>query len=285
MGKPEPVEVTRRKPVYQIRQTNQRPSWWRRHEAILWPTGTVVALLLIWEAACRLFGIADYVLPSPTKVAAVMVDRGSFLLWHASITTIEILAGFLLSLVVGVLLAVLITASRTFERAVFPLLIISQAVPKIAVAPLLLVWFGFGWEPKMLVAFLIAFFPVVIDTVTGIQSVPRAMYDLARSMGASRLQTMTRFVMPHALPHMFAGTKVAITLAVSGAIIGEFVGADKGVGYVLLLANGRMETAMVFAGIIVLSVVAMLLFYILQFVERLCLPWHVSTQVAKHGGM
>ncbi|HEV8261318.1 MAG TPA: ABC transporter permease, partial [Burkholderiales bacterium] len=213
------------------------------------------------------------------------LEHGSYLLWHAAVTTLEILAGFVLSLVVGVLIAVLIVWSKAFERAILPLLVVSQAVPKIAVAPLLLVWFGLGWEPKMLVAFLIAFFPVVIDTVTGMQSVPTAMRDLARSMGTSRLQTMTRFIMPHALPNLFSGIKVAITLAVSGAIIGEFVGADKGIGYVLLLANGRMETALLFAGIVILSIIAMLLFYIAEFIERLCLPWHVSAQVLPHGRM
>jgi NitT/TauT family transport system permease protein len=278
-------EVATRQPVYQVRHTVQVPAWYRRHASILWPLATVIVMLVIWEAGCRMAGIPDYILPSPTKVASVGLERGEYLLWHATVTTLEILAGFMLSLIVGVMIAILITASRTFEQAIYPILIVSQAVPKIAVAPLLLVWFGFGWEPKMLVAFLIAFFPVVIDTVTGIQSVPTAMHDLARSMGASRLQTMTRFVMPHALPHLFSGIKVAITLAVSGAIIGEFVGADKGIGYVLLLANGRMETPLVFAGIIILSVVAMLLFYVIQFVERLCLPWHVSTQISTHGRM
>jgi len=276
--------TTRRQPIYQVRPVDPLP-WYRRTESILWPMATITVMLLIWEATSRIFHIPIYILPAPSKVVSVGLEHGSYLLWHSAVTTVEILAGFAVSLVVGVLIAILIIWSKAFERAVLPLLVVSQAVPKIALAPLLLVWFGFGWEPKMLVAFLVAFFPVVIDTVTGMQSVPTAMRDLARSMGTSRLQTMTRFIMPHALPNLFSGIKVAITLAVSGAIIGEFVGADKGIGYVLLLANGRMETALMFSGIVILSVIAMLLFYSVQFIEKICLPWHVSTHVLPHGRM
>lgn len=276
--------VATRQPIYQVRPVDRLP-WYRRTESVLWPFATIATSLLLWQAASRIFEIPAYILPAPTDVLSVGLEHWRYLLWHSAVTTGEILTGFTVSVVAGVLIAVLIVWSKSFERAVLPLLVVSQAMPKIAVAPLLLVWFGFGWEPKVLVAFLIAFFPVVIDTATGMQSIPNAMRDLARSMGTSRLQTMTMFIMPHALPNMFSGIKVAITLAVSGAIIGEFVGADKGIGYVLLLANGRMETALVFSGIFILSVIAVALFYVVQFIEKLCLPWHVSTQIVPHGRM
>jgi NitT/TauT family transport system permease protein len=173
---------------------------------------------------------------------------------------------------------------RPFERIMLPILIVSQTIPKIAIAPLFLIWFGLGWEPKVLIAATIAFFPVVISMVTGMQSMPISLLELAKSMGTSRFQTMTRFRMPYALPSLFAGIKVSITLAVLGAIVGEFMGAAQGLGYILLRAGGLMETPLMFAAVVVLAAVGMLLFYVAQIVQRICLPWHVSTQIEVRDG-
>lgn len=245
---------------------------------VAFPVGTILIIVAIWEAICRLFDVPTYLLPPPSDVLALMAKRTDLLLYHATVTSGEIIVGFALSTVVGVVLALLITNYRIFERSIYPLLIVSQAVPKAALAPIFIVWFGLGWEPKVVVVVLIAFFPIVIDLVAGIRSVPPSMLKLAKSMGASRFDTMRKFVVPHALPHFFSGLKVAITLAVSGAIIGEFVGADRGLGYLLLFANGQLDTNLLFASIIILSFLGVILFYLLLAVERLCMPWRSAIQ-------
>lgn len=243
-----------------------------------YPIITVVVVLIVWELACRIFSIPDVLLPAPTTLAHTMVKRADVLLLNTAVTSVEILFGFLLSIVVGVALALVITNSRTVERALYPLLIVSQAVPKVALAPLFVVWFGFGWEPKILVTVLIAFFPIVVSLTTGIRSVPVAMRKLALSMGASRVDTLKSFLIPHSLPHFFSGLKVAVTLAVGGAIVGEFVGAERGLGYLLLFANGQMDTDLVFASIICLALLGIVFFYLLLLIEKRCLPWHVSSE-------
>ncbi len=260
------------------RGTRRRARLSERVGDIAYPVGTIVAILVIWEIACRQFDIPAYLLPPPSSVLATIVARYDLLAMHTLVTTGEILVGFLLSIVVGVVLALLITSFRPVERAIYPLLVISQAVPKVAIAPLFIVWLGFGWEPKVLVAVLIAFFPIVVDLVAGIRSVPSSMRKLALSMGANAYVTLYKFLIPHALPHLFAGLKVGVTLAVSGAIIGEFVGADRGLGYLLLFANGQMDTNLLFAAIVVLSVIGVVLFYLLLLIEAWLLPWHQTQQ-------
>jgi NitT/TauT family transport system permease protein len=261
-----------------LADTGDRGSISSRIADVAYPVGTVIVTLIVWELGCRIFKVPTYLLPPPSDVLSMMIRRMDMLAMHTLVTTIEIVAGFLLSIVVGVILALLITNYRGVERAIYPLLVISQAVPKVAIAPLFIVWLGLGWEPKVLVAVLIAFFPIVVDLVAGIRSVPVSLRKLALSMGASRYDTLMKFIVPHALPHFFSGLKVAITLAVSGAIIGEFVGADRGLGYLLLFANGQLDTNLLFACIAILSALGIILFYLLLLIESLCLPWHVSTQ-------
>lgn len=245
---------------------------------VAFPVSTILIIVALWEIGCRVFTMPTYLLPPPSDVFGLMLKRADLLFYHATITSIEIVVGFVLSIVIGIVLAVLITNYRFFERSIYPLLIVSQAVPKVALAPLFIVWFGMGWEPKVMVVILIAFFPIVIDLVAGVRSVPESMHKLARSMGASQFDTMRKFIVPHALPHFFSGLKVAITLAVSGAIIGEFVGADRGLGYLILFANGQLDTNLLFASIIVLSFMGVVLFYLLLAIERLCMPWRSAVQ-------
>ena len=258
------------------------PRAWARPGDVIYPVGTIIVILAIWEWACRQFAIPEYLLPPPTTVLATIVRRFDLLAMHTMVTTGEIIAGFLLSIVVGGVLALLIVNFRPFERAIYPLLVISQAVPKVAIAPLFIVWLGFGWEPKVLVAVLIAFFPIVVDLVAGIRSVPPSMRKLALSMGANRYVTLSKFLIPHALPHLFSGLKVAVTLAVSGAIIGEFVGADRGLGYLLLFANGQLDTNLLFATVVVLSVIGIVLFYLLLLLEAWLMPWHHAQRQDSH---
>ena len=172
-----------------------------------------------------------------------MVKDYRLLADHTWVTLGEVLAGYLLAIAVGIPLAALLAQFRIIENALYPLLIASQTIPKIAIAPILVVWFGFGLVPKMLVAFLICFFPIVVDTLIGLRSVPKEVLWLARSMGASQWKTFSKIQFPAALPHIFAGLKVASTLAVVGAVVGEFVAADRGLGYQLIVANGVLDVS------------------------------------------
>ena len=224
-----------------------------RVSSIAYPTLLVIALVLLWEAVTRVFSIPAFLLPAPSAVLASLAAHADLLLTNTWITTLEILFGFGLSIIVGVPLALAIFLWPPFARSVFPLLVSSQAMPKVAIAPLLLVWFGFGLLPKVLIAFLIAFFPVVINTAVGLSSIEREKIYLARSMGLSGTATFFKIRLPNALPAVFGGLKISVTLAVVGAVVGEFVGGDAGLGYLLMVANGSMDTALLFADLPVLN--------------------------------
>jgi len=193
----------------------------------------VLGVLVIWEAGTRMLEVPAFLLPPPSDIAVSFIANAPLLLFHGWITTAEILLGFALSIVVGIPLALAIFLWPTFSRSVLPLLVSSQAMPKVAVAPLFLVWFGFGLLPKVLIAFLIAFFPVVISTAVGLASIEPEKIYLARSMGFGATATFFKFRLPNALPAIFGGLKISITLAVVGAVVGEFVGGDVGLGYLL----------------------------------------------------
>jgi NitT/TauT family transport system permease protein len=242
--------------------------------SLAYPIGMMVAVLVVWEAATRLFSIPAYLLPAPSQIVKSMDTNSAVLIKESIGTTFEILLGFALSVAVGVPLALAIYLWRPFARAIYPLLVSSQAVPKVAVAPLFLVWFGFGLMPKVLIAFLIAFFPVVINTAMGLAALEREKIYLARSMGLGPLATFFKIQLPNALPSIFAGLKISITFAVVGAVVGEFVGGQGGLGYLLLIANGNMDTALLFAGIVALTVLGVVLFLLIGLVERLVLPPH-----------
>lgn len=242
--------------------------------SLVYPVGMIVAAFALWEAAARLFSIPPYLLPAPSAILLSMSKNSAVLIKESIGTTFEILLGFALSVVVGVPLALAIYLWRPFARAVYPVLVSSQAVPKVAIAPLFLVWFGFGLMPKVLIAFLIAFFPVVINTAMGLASLEREKIYLAQSMGLGPVATFFKIQLPNALPSIFAGLKISITFAVVGAVVGEFVGGQGGLGYLLLIANGNMDTALLFAGIVALTVLGIVLFALIGLLERLVLPPH-----------
>jgi len=251
--------------------------------SLAYPLGMMVAVLVVWEAAARVFSIPAYLLPAPSAIVRSMDSNAAVLIKESIGTTLEILLGFALSVAVGVPLALAIYLWRPFARAIYPLLVSSQAVPKVAVAPLFLVWFGFGLMPKVLIAFLIAFFPVVINTAMGLAALEREKIYLARSMGLGPFATFFKIQLPNALPSIFAGLKISITFAVVGAVVGEFVGGQGGLGYLLLIANGNMDTALLFAGIVALTVLGVVLFLLIGLVERMVLPPH-AVEHATLGG-
>jgi NitT/TauT family transport system permease protein len=249
---------------------------WDRLDRYGVPLGLAIALVVVWELGVRVGNIPAYLLPPPTAIFESLVNDWKVIYLNIYPTLIAIVGGFALSVVIGIPLATLIVFSRLAERMLYPPMIASQAIPKVAVAPLFVVWMGFGVIPKIWIAFLIAFFPVVIDTVVGLRSVQPEMLQLGRSMGGGTLRVFLKLRLPNALPNIFAGLKVAIALAVVGAITGEFVGSQSGLGYLLTSASGQMDTALVFAVLVTISVIAMLLFMVIEAVEKLVIPWHSS---------
>jgi NitT/TauT family transport system permease protein len=243
------------------------------------PVAGVLVFLAVWQTGVMLSKVPAYLLPAPTEIAQTFIDEFPRLLRHGWVTTYEMLLGYLLAVAIAIPLAIAITSSQRFDEFVMPTMLFFQVVPKVAIAPLFLVWFGVGAMPKILVAFLISFFPIVIDAAVGLRSMSSEMTDLARSMGASRTQIFTQFRLPTSLPYLFSGLKVAATLAIAGAVVGEFVGADKGLGYLLLVTNSNMETALMFSTLVALTFIGLVFFYSVEFLESLLIPWHVTHRV------
>jgi NitT/TauT family transport system permease protein len=241
----------------------------------------LVALLFLWELAVDLGRIPVFVLPAPSNIWASIVKNWSALLAHSWVTLLETLAGFGLSVVIGIPLAFFIVYSRIFDRIIYPMLVASQAVPKVALAPILLVALGYGIAPKIIVAFLIAFFPVVVNTVTGLASVDRDTLNLMHSMGASKMDVFRKVRFPHAVPSMIAGFKVAIAFAVVGAVVGEFVGSRSGLGYYMLLATGNFDTPLVFACVVFLTLMGIILFYTVGLLEVVLGRWNRTARIAQ----
>jgi NitT/TauT family transport system permease protein len=243
-----------------------------RRSEIVFPILVSIGLLVIWEVAVDLFKIPAFLFPAPSDILAACRDNAALLLRESRVTTIEILLGYFLSIVVGIPLALAIFQWPVFAKSIYPLLISSQAMPKVAIAPLFVVWFGFGFVPKVLIAFLIAFFPIVINTVMGLSSIEQEKIFLARSMGLSGFQTFRLIRFPNALPSIFAGLKISITLAVVGAVVGEFVGGDSGLGYQLMVANGAMNTPLLFAGVLALTILGLVLYGVIEIIEHFAMP-------------
>jgi len=242
-------------------------------QAVGLPLLSFVALIAFWEFAISAFQVPEYIVPAPSKFFARFYEARQLLWDHSRVTGGEVLAGFALAAVVSVPLALAIASVKVVERALYPLIIFLQLIPKIAVAPLFIVWFGFGPFPKVLLTFLLCFFPILVDSMTGFKSLdPRLLY-LTQSMGARPWQTFVFIRLPAALPFIFSGLKVAIVLAVTGAIVAEFVGSNAGLGYLLLRASSNLDTALTFAVLIALSVMGLALSYGVEAAEQLVMPW------------
>lgn len=234
---------------------------------------TLILIFAVWELLVRALEVPSYLVPTPCAVVREAVHAGPELLRHTWVTFSEIIIGFLLSVVIGVPLGILIIYSPWMEQVSYVLLVISQAVPKVALAPLFLVWLGFGLRTVLLLTFLISFFPIVISTVVGMRSIHPEMLSLAKALKATQMQTFLTFRLPVALPSIFGGLKVASTLAVVGAIVAEFVGSQEGLGYLILSANANFQTALSFAAIGILSLLGLALFYVVVFLEHRIVFW------------
>jgi NitT/TauT family transport system permease protein len=235
--------------------------------------GLAVVVLVVWEAVIRLFVVPAFVLPAPTAIIASLVENRAPLAVAARATAIEILLGFVLASVVGIAVALVIVRYERFGRALYPLIVLFQNVPKVALAPIFILWFGYDLAPKILLIVVIAFFPVAIDMLAGLQSVEPSFVSLMRSVGAGNGKILVRVRIPHSLPHLMAGLKVAITFSVIGAIVGEFAGANQGLGYVIQFASTQLDTPLIFAALVVVSVVGLIFYYLVEFAERVLVPW------------
>ena len=240
----------------------------------------IAAFLLVWEGAARLFHLPDYVLPAPSTILADGAAKWQSLLGGAAFTVQPMLLGFVVAVVLGVLIALAIAFSQGVRAIAYPLLVFLQIVPKIAVAPLFIIWFGYGLTPKVLLVFLLSFFPVVVAAITAFASIEPEILELARSTGAGRLRIFRMVQLPNALPSLFGGIKIAAALAATAAVVAEFVASDRGLGYLLMQYNGNLDTPMSFAAIFVLSAMGLALYGVVELIEGLAIPWHVSRRRA-----
>ena len=243
----------------------------------------LIGILVAWEVFVRSAGIKPYILPAPSVVLASLVQKLPTVLAAAGFTVQPMLIGFAIAVVIGILLALIVAFSSTLQDIIYPLIVFLQIVPKIAVAPLFIIWFGYGLMPKVLLVFLLSFFPIVVSAVTAFRSVDTDIMDLAKATGAGAWRIFWKVQVPHALPTLFTGIKVAAALSSTAAVVAEFVASDRGLGYLLLEYNGTLNTSMAFAVIIVLSAMGLVLYGIVEIIERLLIPWHVSRRIDETG--
>jgi len=235
----------------------------------------VVAFALWWVTTATGL-LPPYLVPSPAETWSAFADNLGYFASNTWVTLLETLIGFAIAVVVGEAVAIAMVYSPNLERTIYPVVLFAQVIPKIAIAPLFVVWLGFGIGPKIIVAVLMAFFPIVISGLAGLRDVDPEVLELTSTMGAGRFKVFRKIQFPASLPQLFSGLKVAATLAVTGAVVGEFVGANSGLGYVILQANGNVDTASLFVALIIMSIVGVLMFAAIQLIERLVIPWHAS---------
>ncbi|WP_102960799.1 ABC transporter permease [Mangrovicella endophytica] len=251
----------------------EMPAWRFVTDRWLPPVILSVITLLAWEAVVRIFAISPFIVPAPSAVAEALAANWGTLLQASIVTAEEILLGFVVSVVAGVALALLIVRFDWLGRALYPLVVLFQNVPKVALAPIFILWFGYGLAPKIILILVIAFFPVTLSMLAGMESVDRSLVSLMNSVGASRSQILLRIRVPHSLPNLMAGMKIAATLSVIGAIVGEFAGASDGLGYAIQFASTQLDTPLVFAALLLVSVLGIVFYYAAELLERLVVPW------------
>jgi NitT/TauT family transport system permease protein len=245
----------------------------RTLQMIIYPLLGIALILIAWQLYIHVFAINRIVLPSPVDILTASIVHWDTLLRESWPTFLESVLGFVLAIVIGIPFAVCVATSRVLNLTLYPILIATQSVPKVAIAPIILVWFGLGMQSKLVIAFLVAFFPIVVDTAAGIRATPEGLLELARSLRASSSQIFFKIQFPAALPFIFAGAKVAVTLALIGAVIGEFVGSTSGLGNLLLAANSQLDSPLAWAALVWLSLLGILLFAAVVVAERVVMPW------------
>ncbi len=230
----------------------------------------------LWEGLVRYYRVPVFVLPAPSLIVEEMIGNWLYLLTQLGWTVLAALIGVVIAILIGLAAGIAIAISRTADRMITPWLVVVHAVPKVVVAPLFLIWFGFGVQSEVFFVITFTFFPVVVATITGLKSADPDTLQMVRSMGATRLQMLTKIMFPNALPTILSGIKVAISLAPVGAVIGDFVASNQGLGHLLIRAVGDMDTGLAFAAVVLFSIFGVLLWRIAERVEQKLLPWHPS---------
>lgn len=251
----------------------ERPRSRAAAKQVLYPLASAVVFLLLWEGITRTFEIPTFILPTLSGVARTFVLEAATLPTHAWVTFIETLAGFLLAVSVGIGIALIIVHWQGFEWMVYPHLVLLRTVPIFAIAPLLIMWFGFGLAPKIIVSAVIAFFPIVINMTRGLRAVDYRILELMESVSASAWDVLVKVRLKASLPYLFAALKISITSSMVGAVVGEFLGADEGMGYLVIQASTRLDSELLFMAIIILAAMGVLLFFLVALLESSLVFW------------
>ena len=257
-------------------------SLWRNIVASRVLIASMIVGLIVWEIVVRAFHVPKFLVPAPTDVVNEFLGNQAWYWNHAYYTLAATLLGFGIAVVFGVVLAVIIISSRWVEQTIYAALVAFNSIPKVAIAPLFIIWVGTGFGSKVTMAAVISIFAIVINAVLGLRSIEPDLVDLAKSMGAGRAGLLLKVRFPNALPGLFSGMKVGISLALIGTIVGEFVASSSGLGYVIMTAQSTFATPRIFAALVLLAVMGTILFFIIDILERLILPWHVSNRL--HAG-
>jgi NitT/TauT family transport system permease protein len=254
----------------------RKPAWRRRLADVLWPLAAIGVVILIWQLYSTLFDVQLYVLAPPWESFKSAITNAGAIYPEALITIKEALIGLVIAILLGIPLALLIDASETLERLVYPILVSSQVIPLVAIAPILVLTLGFGTTPKIVIVVIFATFPIILESLVGLRSLAIEKIYLSRSVGASGRDFFLKIKLPNALPHVLTGVKLAGTLAVIGAVVAEFIAASEGLGHYVLAANANQDTTTMLGGIIWLAGIGIIMFLLLDILERLLIPWHVS---------
>jgi NitT/TauT family transport system permease protein len=245
-----------------------------KYKDACYPLGGALGILIFWQIFVSAFSIPDYLLPGPYAVFSTVFAEWALLGEHTLTTMYETTVGFACGLIVAIPVSVAVVWWKPVEKSIMPIMVFLQTVPKVAVAPLFIIWFGFGHLPKIIISFLLAYFPIVIEMVTGMRDIKPEVLDLAKSMSATPLQTFIKSRIPNSLPYMFSGLKLGALLSLVGAIVGEFMGSTSGLGFLVTYANDRLDTTLGFAVLVVLLLLGKLVFSIVEWVERYAISWH-----------
>ncbi|MGL4772266.1 MAG: ABC transporter permease [Clostridium sp.] len=238
------------------------------------PIVFVIILLMLWELTVTLGGIEKYIMPAPSDVISALIKDFNNLVPHIATTLYEGVVGFIIAIVISLILAIIMDLVPVIKKAIYPVLVISQTIPTIALAPLFIIWFGFGALPKIIVVVIVCFFPIVISMSDGLASVDKDLINHFKLMGASKLKTFIHLKLPYGLINFFSGLKIAATYSIMGAVIGEWLGGDKGLGVYMTRARSAYALDKMFAAIVMIVVISMALFFLVGLMERVCTPWN-----------
>jgi ABC-type nitrate/sulfonate/bicarbonate transport system, permease component len=255
-----------------------------RVKAVLPPILLTLAIIAVWELAIPILNVSKFMLARPSEIGQALLEEAGLFTDAAITTSGEVLFGFLLSVVVGVAIALMLTRFDWLDRALYPLVVVFQVVPKVALAPLLILWFGFGDLPKILLIMFIAFFPITLNMRAGLESVDPNLLLLMRSVGATRSQVLMQVQIPASLPYLFAGLRIAVTFSVIGAVVAEFAGANKGLGYLIQYESTQLDTPLLFAGLVAISGAGFAFYLGLSVIERIARHWYPNAEVETKTG-